>query len=126
VITVRGLQNAQQGLDVKGIGDDGELPNGPLQTVSPKQPGGAEYGETVEAAVPKAFVVRQLLKRLEEWPNVPGRVLLPERFAEGPDEVPKPDRILLLVRVRPMGRLGEGKARRLDVIEETAGIVLGK
>ena len=107
------LQKASQGLGVKAVGNDGQFGNRPLKLEHSKQARPAQHGQSIQRVVPEVVIVSEDFKWFQKEPGRGGRIFLPERCLQLLDKIAKPDRIMLIFGMMPMGRLVKREARRL-------------
>jgi hypothetical protein len=110
LVAVGRLQYLQQRFGVKAIGHDHQFGDWPLKSVDSKEPLCAQHGQPVKSVTPKVAVVHQAPERLQERLDLWRRVTPQQRCLQLLDEVPEPDRILLVVWMVAMGRLVEREA----------------
>lgn len=63
--------------------------------------------------IPEGMIVSESFKRFHNEPDFDGRILLPQRCLQLLDEIAKPDRVLLILGMPPMGRLVQRETGRL-------------
>ena len=107
LVTVGGLHDAYQGLGMKGIGDDGELADSPLQLENPEEIRPSKDRQPVVRVSPETAIVGKVMKASQELPLLVRGMFQAQRILESFDEITKPDRVLLVVGMTPMGRLIE-------------------
>ena len=113
LIAIDRLQKASQGLGVKAVGHDGQFGDRPLKPEHSKQARPAQHGQSIQRVVPEVMIVGEGFKRFQKQPGLDGRILLPERCLQLLHKIAKPDRVLLIFGMAPMGRLVKRETRRL-------------
>src|SRR6185312_539017 len=99
LVAIGRLQDAQERLRMEAAGNDRQFGNRPLQPVNLEELGRSEDSQTIECMVPEFTLARESLKACQKRPRVSGGIFLPQRGLQALDEVAKPDRILLAIRM---------------------------
>ena len=126
LITVGGLQDAQQRLGVEAVGHDREFRDGPLQPVDAEHRGRAQHGEPFQRVVLEVVIIRQRLQWCDQRLHVAHPIAVAQGRDQRLDQIAEPDRILLIVRMLSMGRLLERQAGWLLFAEQQRRIVVFK
>jgi hypothetical protein len=98
---------------VEAVGHDGQFGDRPLQTEHVKHAEPAQHGQPIQCVAPEVLTVGECVKQFPKEPGFGSRMLLPERGLQLLHKIAKPDRVLLIIGMAPMGRLIEQGARRL-------------
>jgi hypothetical protein len=101
-----------------------EFGYGPLEFVDPEHAFRSQHRQPVKGVVPEVAVASQSQERFQQWPDLVLGELLQERLLQRLHKVTESDRILLIVRMVPMRRLVERKARGITIGQEPRCIVL--
>jgi hypothetical protein len=80
-----------------------------------KQARPAQHGQSIECVRPEVMIVGEGFERFQKEPGFEGWILLSERCLQLLDKVAKPDRVLLILGMAPMGRLIKRETWRLVI-----------
>ena len=105
---------------------DSQLGNRPLESVNEERARRSEHRQSVKGVVPEVAIDRKSLERFEETLNLTRRGLLPQRLLHRLDEVAESGRVLLVLRMTPMGRLVDRDAGRLMGQEEVSRTIVNE
>ena len=94
---------------MEAFSDDRQLSDRSLEPVDLEEVSGCKDRDAVASAIPRVAVLGQVVEGTQNGRTLPAGIFPPQRQFQLFDEVAKPDWILLLVRVRTMGRLMQRK-----------------
>ncbi|MEX2490560.1 MAG: hypothetical protein WD425_02245 [Nitrospirales bacterium] len=80
-----------------------------------KQACPAQHGQPIKCVRPEVVIVGKGFKRFQKEPGLDGRMLLSERCLQFLDKIAKPDRVLLIPGMAPMGWLVKRETWRLVI-----------
>ena len=98
---------------MKTVGHHGQFGDRTLKPEHLKQARPAQHGQSVQCVFPEVTIVGKGCKRFQKEPGLDGGILLPERYIQFLHKITKPDWILLIFGMVPMGRLVKRETWRL-------------
>ena len=126
LVAIGRLQEAPQRLGVKGVRSDDQLGHGLGDPDGVKHIQSAKHGQTIERVVPEIRVVREGPEGLQQLSRLGLRVVPSQRRFQLFQQVPKADRVLLVVGMAPVSPLVQREKRRFPVRRKPGKHVCGQ
>ncbi len=122
LVAVGALQEPPERLGVKAFRHHRQFGERPLRSENLEDARRGEDRQPFAGVIPKLLVAGQRLEGFQEPGDFVRGIFFPERLLEFLHQISEANRILLVARVMPVGRLEEREAGRLRVGERLAEI----
>src|SRR5690606_18631698 len=126
LVAIDRLKEAPQWLCMETVGDHNQFGNRLRKPQRQKDTRPAQYRQAIESVIPELGIVCEGFEGFQQLLRLDGRILLAQRRFQLLHEVPKPNRVLLVLRMPPMSRLVQRETRRFFVGRQSVKYLVRK